>query len=229
MLGSIADAEDLVQETFIRWQSSAEADVHSPRAYLVTILSVACVSTNWSPLGSSASNMWVHGCRSPCRPEPPPILSTHLSCRNRFLWHSCFCSSGSLRSSVPRFCCTTSSAMTMTNWCAFSAGARPPADKLCIAHVGTSPKTVRGSNRRPKQHERLLHEFVAAASSGNLEGLVSVLSNEVVLYSDGGGKANAALRPLHGALNVGRFVLGAIAKSVPNDVSLSIETVNGQP
>jgi RNA polymerase sigma-70 factor (ECF subfamily) len=81
----------------------------------------------------------------------------------------------------------------------------------------------------PEQHERLLHEFVGAASSGDLEGLVSVLSNEVVLYSDGGGKANAALRPLHGALNVARFVLGALAKSVPKDVSVNIEIVNGQP
>ncbi len=81
----------------------------------------------------------------------------------------------------------------------------------------------------PEQHERLLHEFVVAASSGDMAGLVSVLANEVVLYSDGGGKANAALRPLHGALNVARFVLGAIAKSVPKDVSVNIEAVNGQP
>ena len=43
MLGSMADAEDLVQETFIRWQTSAEADVRSPRAYLITILSRLCI------------------------------------------------------------------------------------------------------------------------------------------------------------------------------------------
>ncbi len=81
----------------------------------------------------------------------------------------------------------------------------------------------------PEQHERLLREFVAAASSGDLQGLVSVLSDEVVLYSDGGGKANAALRPVHGAVNVVRFVLGAIAKSVPKDVGVHMEAVNGQP
>src|SRR5262249_41275922 len=81
----------------------------------------------------------------------------------------------------------------------------------------------------PEQHERLLHEFVAAASSGHLETLVSVLSDDVVLYADGGGKANAALRPVHGGLNVARFVLGALAKSVPHDVSVNIEIVNGQP
>ena len=43
MLGSMADAEDLVQETFIRWEASSELDVHSPRAYLVTILSRLCI------------------------------------------------------------------------------------------------------------------------------------------------------------------------------------------
>ena len=67
------------------------------------------------------------------------------------------------------------------------------------------------------------------AAWGNLERLVAVLADEVVLYSDGGGKANAALRPLHGALNVARFVLGAVAKAVPNDVRVHIEAVNGQP
>jgi len=56
-----------------------------------------------------------------------------------------------------------------------------------------------------------------------------VLSTEVVLYADGGGKASAALRPVHGALNVARFILGAIARSVPIDVSVNIEIVNGQP
>src|SRR5438105_14623414 len=43
MLGSMADAEDLVQETFIRWEASSELEVHSPRAYLVTILSRLCI------------------------------------------------------------------------------------------------------------------------------------------------------------------------------------------
>src|SRR5947199_5463419 len=43
MLGSVADAEDMLQETFIRWQQSCEANVRSPRAYLVTIVSRLCI------------------------------------------------------------------------------------------------------------------------------------------------------------------------------------------
>ena len=83
--------------------------------------------------------------------------------------------------------------------------------------------------RRGARTARLLREFMAATSLGDLRSLVSVLSDEVVLYADGGGKANAARRPVHGTLNVARFVLGAIAKSVPKDVSVDIEIVNGQP
>src|SRR6266446_7823177 len=44
MLGSVADAEDMLQETFIRWQQSAEEDVRSPRAFLVTIVSRLCIN-----------------------------------------------------------------------------------------------------------------------------------------------------------------------------------------
>src|SRR3982074_3718776 len=44
MLGSVADAEDMLQETFIRWQQSAEEDIRSPRAFLVTIVSRLCIN-----------------------------------------------------------------------------------------------------------------------------------------------------------------------------------------
>jgi RNA polymerase sigma-70 factor (ECF subfamily) len=44
MLSSVTDAEDMLQETFIRWQQSAEQDVRSPRAFLVTIISRLCIS-----------------------------------------------------------------------------------------------------------------------------------------------------------------------------------------
>src|SRR5712692_10857195 len=44
MLGSAADAEDMRQETFIRWQQTSEAEIQSPRAYLVTIISRLCIN-----------------------------------------------------------------------------------------------------------------------------------------------------------------------------------------
>src|SRR5712692_10205743 len=44
MLGSAADAEDMLQETFIRWQQTSEAEIQSPRAYLVTIISRLCIN-----------------------------------------------------------------------------------------------------------------------------------------------------------------------------------------
>src|SRR4051812_11661762 len=44
MLGSVADAEDMLQETFIRWQQAAHDDIRSPRAFLVTIISRLCIT-----------------------------------------------------------------------------------------------------------------------------------------------------------------------------------------
>jgi RNA polymerase sigma-70 factor (ECF subfamily) len=227
MLGSMADAEDLVQETFIRWQTSAGADVRSPRAYLVTILSRLCIQQlesarvqreqyvgPWLPEPVSTG--------SPADPLDATELQESLSMafllllerltpteRAAFLLHDVF---GYAYDELVRVLGKNESA--------------------CRQIVHRARRHVTENRPRydaePAQHEQLLQEFVAAASSGNLEGLLSVLSTEVVLYSDGGGRANAALRPLHGALNVARFILGAVAKSVPKDVSLNIETVNGQ-
>jgi RNA polymerase sigma-70 factor (ECF subfamily) len=228
MLGSMADAEDLVQETFIRWQTSSEADVRSPRAYLVTILSRLCIRQLESARVQREQYV------GPWLPEPVSTgaiadpfdaseLQESLSMafllllerltpveRAAFLLHDVF---GYAYAELVRIL--------------------GKSEASCRQIVHRAREHVASNRPRfepaPEQHERLLQEFVAAASSGNMERLVSVLADEVVLYSDGGGKANAALRPLHGAMNVARFLLGAIAKSVPTDVSVNIEPVNGQP
>jgi RNA polymerase sigma-70 factor, ECF subfamily len=228
MLGSMADAEDLVQEAFIRWQTSAESDVRSPRAYLVTILSRLCIQQLESARVQREQYV------GPWLPEPVSTGATGDPLDGSELQDSL---SMAFLLLLERLTPVERAAFLLHD--VFGYGY----DEL-VRIVDKSEATCRqivhrarthiAENRprfdpAPEQHERLLREFVAAASSGNLEGLVAVLSREVVLYSDGGGKANAALRPLHGAANVGRFVLGAIAKSVPHDVRVNIETVNGQP
>ena len=60
MLGSVADAEDMLQETFIRWQQAPEQEIRSPRAFLITIISRLCISHLQSARGGVRS-MWVSG------------------------------------------------------------------------------------------------------------------------------------------------------------------------
>ena len=77
-------------------------------------------------------------------------------------------------------------------------------------------------------HRRLLERFLVAASQGDLAGLESLLTEDVVLYSDGGGKAVAARNPLQGPSVVARFMAGVTAKA-PSDAEVAFVSLNGLP
>src|SRR5205823_14889763 len=74
----------------------------------------------------------------------------------------------------------------------------------------------------PEEHKKLLDEFLAATSSGNMQNLIALLADKVVLYSDGGGKQRAALNPIYGRDHVARFLLGA-GKKTQAGVTVRIE------
>ena len=80
----------------------------------------------------------------------------------------------------------------------------------------------------PAEHERLLERFVAAADAGDLAGLEALLAEDVVLLSDGGGKVPAALNPVRGRDRVARFMVG-VRKKATGDVSVRLARANGLP
>jgi RNA polymerase sigma-70 factor (ECF subfamily) len=111
------------------------------------------------------------------------------------------------------------------------------------AIVGKSEVTCRQTLRRarqqvaagrprfdssPQQREQLMHQFLKASAEGDLQGLITMLAEDVALWSDGGGKATAALRPIVGADRVVRFMLGALRKLVPAGRVLQSTEINGQ-
>jgi RNA polymerase sigma-70 factor, ECF subfamily len=80
----------------------------------------------------------------------------------------------------------------------------------------------------PEQEERLMASFLEASLDGDMEGLVSVLSEDVTLWSDGGGKTRAAMNPIHGADRVSRFIFG-ILREAPPGLVVRRTRVNGRP
>jgi RNA polymerase sigma-70 factor, ECF subfamily len=80
----------------------------------------------------------------------------------------------------------------------------------------------------PQQEEHLMEGFLQASLSGDLEALLALLSEDVTLYSDGGGKTRAALRPIYSADNVARFLTG-ILRNVPPGFAVRRTRVNGRP
>lgn len=92
-----------------------------------------------------------------------------------------------------------------------------------------------GSNRArfdatPAEAGRLVERFTDAARAGDMDGLLSVLAEDITLWADGGGKvAGAALKPVRGAASVARFVVGIMRRFVPAGTMVRSTEINGQP
>jgi RNA polymerase sigma-70 factor (ECF subfamily) len=90
------------------------------------------------------------------------------------------------------------------------------------------------TDRRPRfqptsaARDRLTASFVRAVEAGDLQGLMSLLAEDITLWTDGGGKVAAALRPLHGPSAVARFLVGATQKA-PRGFTFDLVEVNGEP
>jgi RNA polymerase sigma-70 factor (ECF subfamily) len=80
----------------------------------------------------------------------------------------------------------------------------------------------------PEQEERLMGSFLEACFGGDMEGLLALLSEDITLWSDGGGKVHAALNPIRGSDKVARFLLGILSKAPPG-FAVRRTRINGQP
>ncbi|QOR68150.1 RNA polymerase sigma-70 factor [Cytobacillus suaedae] len=81
---------------------------------------------------------------------------------------------------------------------------------------------------QPKQVNHLINEFIYASSTGNLQGLLTLLCDHSVLYSDGGGKVKAALLPIYTSQHVAMFILGITKKAVSESFEVKFQNINGQ-
>ena len=80
----------------------------------------------------------------------------------------------------------------------------------------------------PEQQQRLVGQFMETCANGDMPGLLNLLADDIVFWSDGGGKAIAAVKPIHGAAKVARFMLG-ITRNRPANFAIRTAWVNGQP
>jgi RNA polymerase sigma-70 factor (ECF subfamily) len=228
MLGSVADAEDKLQETFIRWQQSSLAEIEFPRAFLVTVTSRLCIQHLQSARVKREDyvGQWL----------PEPILTGDDSDPSGVF---------QMQESLSMAFLLLLEKLTPLERAAFLlhdvfdyeyaevAGILGKSEANCRQTLVRARHHVNENRPRfdasPEQHKKLLEAFLAAATQGDMQALLAVLSDEVVLYSDGGGKAAAALNPISGPDHVARFLIGAIKKSVPVGVTMRIAQVNGQP
>jgi RNA polymerase sigma-70 factor (ECF subfamily) len=228
MLGSVADAEDMLQETFIRWQQSAEESVRSPRAFLVTIISRLCINYLQSARAQREEyvGQWL----------PEPIVTDPGSDPFGII---------KVDESLSMAFLVLLERLTPIERAVFLLREVFEYEYAEVAAVlGQSEAHCRQILRRARQHvsamrprfvisERkqrdLFDRFLNAVRTGEMEGLVDLLAKDVVLHSDGGGKAIAVPNVVHGADNVARGILGALRKIVPTTLVRRLALVNGEP
>ena len=221
MLGSASDAEDVVQDASIRWLRRRDRAVESVRAYLVTIVTRLCLDQ----LNSARSTRTTYA--GPWLPEPVVIeedaaaeqadslslaflvLLEELTPLERaaYLLHDIF---GYSFEEVAR-----------------SSGRSPAACR----QLGSRARTHIEERRQRfdadlRQGRALTDRFLVACASGDLSGLLSMLSDDVVVWTDGGGKVRAAMRPVVGPYRSSRFLLH-VAKKVHGVPRAAV--LNGQP
>ena len=99
-----------------------------------------------------------------------------------------------------------------------------------LAHRARQHVTAGGQrfDATPEQLDALTKRFLVASASGDMDGLVELLTDDAILYSDGGGKVPAALNPIYGPDRIARFFIG-LAQKMPPNTRFRPARVNGRP
>lgn len=208
LLGSVADADDVVQESWLRWAGVDHGDVRDPRAYLVRV--VTRQALNRLRAVGRRRESYV----GPWLPEPlltAPDIADDVE----------------LAESVSLAMLVVLDTLSPLERAVFvlrevfgfdyeevaAATERSPDAVRQLAsrarkHVQARRPEASARTRVPDDAEQVAVAFFAAAAGGDLQQLMDLLAPDVVLLSDGGGKAKAALRPVTGADRVARFLVG---------------------
>jgi RNA polymerase sigma-70 factor (ECF subfamily) len=107
-----------------------------------------------------------------------------------------------------------------------TVGRSPDAVRQLASQARRHVREHRAGAASREQHDAVARAFAAAATTGDLSALVTVLDPGVVLRSDGGGRVSAARHPVRGADRVGRFLLG-LPRLLPEAVLVPVETPDG--
>lgn len=226
MLGSRADAEDVLQEAYIRWHRAAVEEIRSSEAWLVTATTRLCIDR--LRVAQEARELYV----GPWLPEPlvaevsPPAdasldIASSLSIaflvvlerlapeeRAAFLLHDVFDSDyGEIAQVLGK------------------------SEAACRQIVSRARKRVRENRPRVKVTEvarrALLDRFVTAIQTHDKDALLQLFAQDATWTSDGGGKARAALKTVRGRERVARFILGVLGPHT-DKFSFSPVTVNNE-
>ncbi|EDY62847.1 RNA polymerase ECF-subfamily sigma factor [Streptomyces pristinaespiralis ATCC 25486] len=230
MLGRIADAEDVVQEAWLRWSADRRDDVKEPRGYLVRITTRLAIDRlrHVQSRRESYVGPWL----------PEPIVTDFGPSVPDTAERAVLAESVSLAVLVVLESLSPLERAVFVLREAFGfpyaeiATTLEKSEAAVRQLAGRARKHVEERKHRfdvdPAECRDLTERFLSAASGGDLEGLLSILAPDVRLVGDSGGKSKAPLRVMQSADKVGRFLVAISQQSVP-DPEVRFVEVNGAP
>ena len=224
MLGSRAEADDMVQETWLKWQAADARAIASPKAWLSTVVTRLCLDQLKRARAKRESYV------GPWLPEPLPTQAPPM--RDAESLSLAFLLLLETLSPVERAVYLLHEAFDYSHGEIAGMLERDEASVRQLFHRARE----RVSERRPRfapsreEHQRLLGSFLSAMSSGDVEGLRAMLADNAVAWSDGGGRVRAALNVVRGADAVARLHVGLYRKNPPDPRALfELTEINGWP
>ncbi|MFI7692349.1 RNA polymerase sigma-70 factor [Nonomuraea sp. NPDC049655] len=210
LLGSMWDAEDVVQEAWLRWEGTDRSQIREPRAFLLTVVSRLALDQ----LRSARVRREAY--TGPWLPEPVATGETGPL------------DTAELRDTVSFATLHLMEKLSPPERAVFvlREAFELPYDEIAEI-VGSSVANARQMHHRAsvrvsqgrdrftptnEDHARLLTKFMEAAGGGDLDALTELLHEDVVMWNDGGGKVRAALRPILGRRKVSGFIGGLLAR-----------------
>ncbi|MER5947026.1 RNA polymerase sigma-70 factor [Streptomyces sp. NPDC001904] len=231
MLGRVADAEDVVQDTWLRWSRADRGEVREARGYLVRITTRLAVDRLRQEQARRESYV------GPWLPEPlvtdfgPTVPDT--------------AEQAVLADSVSFAVLVVLESLSPLERAVFvlrEAFGLPFAEIAAVLDRGESAVRQLAARARkhveerrprfdvdPAQQRDLTERFLAAAAEGDLDGLLALLAPDVRLVGDSGGRAKAPLHVIESADKVGRFLRGAAAKDAHLGFEFRFAELNGAP
>lgn len=231
MLGRFADAEDVVQEAWLRWSGADRAAVRDARGYLVRVTTRLAIDRLRQAQARREAYV------GPWLPEP---VVTDFGVRvPDTAERAMLADSVSLAVLVVL---ETLSPLERAVFVLREAFGFPYQDiAQALDRSEAAVRQLAGRARRhveerkprfdvdPARRRDLTERFLAAATGGSIDDMLALLAPDVRLVSDGGGKVKAALRVIESADKVGRFLLAVAGEAVGGEAEVRFEEVNGAP
>lgn len=235
MLGSMADADDVVQEAWVRWQrlgDEGRAAVERPAAWFTTTVSRLAVDVLRSAhrrreqyVGPWLPEPILTDAGSPLAVADDPAASAELAESITLGFLAVLERLGPVERAVFLLVDVFGEPYSQ------AAAVVGRSEEACRQIASRARRRVRDERRasvRAKHPDELVAAFMAACAGSSADGLRKVLSDDIVLVSDGGREVRAARRPVVGVARVSRLLLNLTSRLKP-DVEIELHSVNGEP